>query len=320
MNNRVSPALIGSFVVSGIVLMVAGVLMFGSGKMFEQRETFVAFFPGSVNGLDVGSNVAFRGVTVGRVRQVLLSLGGDSLAIGEDYRIPVVFDIDQSLIQARGARVDLANAEQFQLMLDLGLSARLDAESLLTGRLYVALDFRPDSELFTYGGEFPYDEIPTIESPMAEVQTKIRELADRFSDVDLEELFAAMRSTLDGVNELVTDDELQGLAANVNQLVVDVDETVRSVQGLVASVENTVGPVGDRFATTAERAEASMEEIDETMDALEAVLEPDSPLILGLVSTLEELELAARSLRRVAELVERDPAILIRGRAPGGGS
>jgi paraquat-inducible protein B len=155
---------------------------------------------------------------------------------------------------------------------------------------------------------------------MAEVQTKIRELADRFSDVDLEELFTAMRSTLDGVNDLVTDDELQGLAANVNQLVIDVDETVRSVQGLVASVDNTVGPVGERFATTAERAEASMGEIDETMDALEAVLEPDSPLILGLVSTLEELELAARSLRRVAELVERDPAILIRGRAPGGGS
>jgi len=320
MNNRVSPALIGSFVVSGIVLIVAGVLIFGSGRAFEQRETFVAFFPGSVNGLTVGSNVAFRGVTVGTVRQVLLSMGGDSLTAGEDFRIPVVFDIDQSLIQSRGARIELGDPEQFQTMLDLGMSARLDTESLLTGRLYVALDFRPEAEVVTYGGDYPYAEVPTVESPMAEVQTKIRELADRFSEVDLEELFTAMRATLDGVNELVTDAELQGLAGNVNQLVIDVDETVRSVQDLVASVDNTVGPVGDRFATTAERAESSMKEIDETMDALEAVLEPESPLILGLVSTLEELELAARSLRRVAELVERDPAILVRGRAPGGGS
>jgi len=320
MNNRVSPALIGSFVVSAVVLIVAGVLIFGSGRAFDSRETFVAFFPGSVNGLAVGSNVAFRGVNIGTVRRVLLSMGGDSLAVGADYRIPVVFDVDQSLIESRGARIELGDPEQFQMMLDLGMSARLDTESLLTGRLYVSLDFRPEAELFIYGGDYPYPEIPTVDSPMAEVQAKVRELADRFADVDLEEIFTAVRATLDGVNELVTDAELQGLAGNVNRLVLDVDETVGSIQDLVAAVDTTVGPLGDRFSTTAERAEASMEGIDQTMDALEAVLEPDSPLILGLVSTLEELELAARSLRRVAELVERDPAILLRGRDSGGGS
>ena len=66
MNNRVSPALIGSFVVSGIVLVVAAVIVFGSGRVFQQRESFVAFFPGSVNGLTVGSNVSFRGLNQSR--------------------------------------------------------------------------------------------------------------------------------------------------------------------------------------------------------------------------------------------------------------
>ena len=167
MNNRVSPALIGSFVVSGIVLVVAAVIVFGSGRVFQERESFVAFFPGSVNGLTVGSNVSFRGVNVGSVRQVLLSMGGDSLALGNEYRIPVVFDIDQSMIESRGARVRLGDPEQFQQMIDMGISARLDTESLLTGRLYVALDFRPEADPVFFGATHEYPEIPTVPSPMA---------------------------------------------------------------------------------------------------------------------------------------------------------
>ena len=320
MNNRVSPALIGSFVVSGIALVVAAVIVFGSGRAFEERETFVAFFPGSVNGLTVGSNVSFRGVNVGTVRRILLSMGDDSLTMGADYRIPVVFDIDQSMIQARGARIQLGDPAQLQQMLDMGMSARLDTESILTGRLYVSLDFRPAENPVYHGATYEFPEIPTVPSPMAEVQEKIRELADRFSEVDLEEIFRATRATLDGIEEIVTDDELQAVAANVNNLVVSVDETVAGIRDLVAAVDTTVGPVQQRFSSAAARAEVSMDEIDETMDALEAVLEPDSPLILGLVGTLEELQLAAQSLRRVAELIDRDPSILVRGRATGGGS
>lgn len=320
MNNRVSPALIGSFVVSGIALVVAAVIVFGSGRVFEQRESFVAFFPGSVNGLSVGSNVSFRGVNVGTVRQILLSMGNDSLTAGGEYRIPVVFDVDQSLIQSRGARVELGDPVQLRQMLDLGMSARLDTESIVTGRLYVSLDFRPEANPVYYGVTHEYPEIPTVPSPMAEVQEKIRELADRFADVDLEEIFTAMRQTLDGIEEIVTDEELQTVATNVNTLVRTVDETVLGIQDLVLAVDTTVGPVQERFVSAATRAETSMQEIDETMDALEAVLEPDSPLVQGLVETLEELQLAARSLRRVAELVDRDPSILVRGRATGGGS
>ena len=200
------------------------------------------------------------------------------------------------------------------------MSARLDTESLLTGRLYVDLDFRPEANPVFYGATHEFPEVPTVPSPMAEVQEKIRELADRLADVDLEAIFTAMRSTLDGIEDIVTDQELQSVATNVNSLVASVDETVLGIQDLVLAVDTTVGPVQQRFSSAAERAETSMQEIDETMDALEAVLEPDSPLIVGLVETLEELQLAARSLRRVAELVDRDPSILVRGRAPGGGS
>jgi len=319
MSRHVSPAMIGSFVVSGIVLVVAAVIIFGSGTAFDKKERFVAFFPGSVNGLTVGSNVAFRGVNVGTVRSILLSMGDDTTNMA-DSRVPVVFEIDETLIQARGASVDLSNPAEVQRLLDLGISAQLDTESLLTGRLYVSLDFRPESNRLMHGGEYEYPEIPTVTSPMAEVQEKIRELADRFADVDLEAVFERLGTTLDGVNEFVSDDELQALPGNVNSLVASIDRTSVSIRALVESVDTAVGPLRQQVAEATVRAEESMANLNETLGSLQTVVDPEAPVVVGLVRTLEELELTARSLRRVAELLERDPAILVRGRSTGGGS
>ena len=311
--------MIGSFVVSGIVLVVAAVIVFGSGRLFEERATFVAFFPGSVQGLTVGSDVAFRGVSVGSVEQILLSMNADSVNF-VDSRVPVIFEVDESLIQSRGASVNLDDPDELARLLDQGISAQLDTESLLTGRLYISLDFRPGSDLLVYGGDYAYPEIPTVASSLAAVQAKLRELADRFAGVDVEAVLDALRSTLDGANDLLNDPALQDLAGTLDEVAVNLDGTIVAVRELVERVDTSMGPVQAELTAAAERAERSMEQLDETMQSLEAVVRPDAPVVVGLVQTLEELELAARSLRRVSEIIERDPSVLVRGRASGGGS
>ena len=311
--------MIGSFVVSGIVLVVAAVIVFGSGRLFEERATFVAFFPGSVQGLAVGSDVAFRGVSVGSVEQILLSMNADSVNF-VDSRVPVIFEVDETLIQSRGAAVDLEDPEELARLLEQGISAQLDTESLLTGRLYISLDFRPESDLLVYGGDYAYPEIPTVASSLAAVQAKLRELADRFAGVDIEAVLEALRSTLDGANDLLNDPALQDLAGTLEEVAGNLDGTIVAVRELVEQVDTSMGPMQAELTAAARRAEMSMEQLDETMQSLEAVVRPDAPVVVGLVQTLEELELAARSLRRVSEIIERDPSVLVRGRASGGGS
>ncbi len=311
--------MIGSFVVSGIVLVVVAIIVFASGSFFDTRTRFVAFFPGSVSGLTVGSNVAFRGVDVGNVTQILLSMGSDSVEFA-DSRVPVVFEVDGTLIQSRGAAIDLDDPDEVGRMLEQGMSAQLDTESLLTGRLYISLDFRPGSDLLYYGGDYEYPEVPTVPSSLAAVQTKLRELADRFANVDLEAVFTGLRATLDGANVLLNDPELQQLSGNLNELVFDLERAVAAVDRLVETVDTTVGPMRAEVTAAVGRAEASMEEVDETLRTMQAVVHPEAPVVVGLVGTLRELELAARSLRRMAELIERDPSVLVRGRPGGGGS
>ena len=67
MNHRVSPMLIGAFVLGALLLAVMAVVVIGSGRYFRRTSPFVLYFPGSVNGLREGAAVKFRGVEIGSV-------------------------------------------------------------------------------------------------------------------------------------------------------------------------------------------------------------------------------------------------------------
>src|ERR687892_2432980 len=89
MSKQASPTLIGAFVIGAIALVVAGLLVFGSGTFFADRLTWVTYFPGSVKGLRVGAPVNFRGVRIGEVTgiQVLYDENDGSMVI------PVVMEV-----------------------------------------------------------------------------------------------------------------------------------------------------------------------------------------------------------------------------------
>lgn len=318
MNKRVSPALIGGFVVSGIVLAVVAVVLFGSGRIFDETRSYVSFFPGSVNGLTVGSNVSFRGVPIGTVTEVLLSMSFDADNMGEDMRIPVIFEIDLGAMADRGVTSDIGSDERMQILLDRGMSARLDTESFVTGRLFVSLDFRPGTERFVEGRQTPYMEIPTVRSPIAEVGNSLQQLADRFVEMDVELVLDEFRETLAGMNALLTNEELQTLPSDLDDMFAQTEATLATLQNLALTVDGTITPIPGQLERIVQSAERQLVEVERSLGTVDDVMDPRAPVMVGLVSTLTELQLAAESLRRAADLVERRPGILLRGRAPGG--
>ena len=90
MAKRANPAFVGAFVIGAIALAIAAVALLGSGSLFRNTHQFVCFFDGNVNGLRVGALVKFKGVEIGEVRQILLSLnaatGPDSIRGGWGLR------------------------------------------------------------------------------------------------------------------------------------------------------------------------------------------------------------------------------------------
>ncbi|TMC94991.1 MAG: MCE family protein, partial [Chloroflexi bacterium] len=76
MGKRPSATLIGAFVVGAVTLAVTAIVTFGSGQFFRHTQRFVLYFSGSLNGLEKGAPVKFRGVPIGSVKEIRLRIPG----------------------------------------------------------------------------------------------------------------------------------------------------------------------------------------------------------------------------------------------------
>src|SRR3984885_2404132 len=137
MSKKVNKTVIGMFVVGALVLLMAAIVVFGSGELFKRTNKFVLYFDGSVKGLAVGAPVMFRGVSIGTVKDI--SLIYDSKA--GTITLPVIVEIEQDRIQGAPSFGELDGAKK---MIALGLRANLEVQSFLTGQLMISFDFYPD--------------------------------------------------------------------------------------------------------------------------------------------------------------------------------
>ena len=260
---RGNPAIIGGFIIGAIALMVAGVLILGSGKFFVKTERAVIYFDGSVQGLQIGAAVTFRGVKIGSVVSVELYFDRHSL----DFRVPVIIEIpqgSQGYVQVSG---DIAGTRQDMLiaLIKRGLRAQLQTESLVTGQLFVQLDLYPDLPLkedvvdpATY-----LIEIPSIPTAMQEVTQAARKGLAKLAELPLEEIVVELEGALRGIEQLVNAPELREAIRHLNatlqgtqQLIQHFDTQVERVASnattMMGSATTALGQVG-RLATDAQQ-------------------------------------------------------------------
>jgi len=145
MAKQISKTVIGGFVVSSILLLVAAVMIFGSGKFLSKTYEFVLFFESSIKGLKVGAPVVFRGVEIGSVEKI--SIRPDSSGKREAV-IPVIVSLDPDMIEFEG-KVDLH--EVMPGIIKQGFKARLTMASVVTGQLLIELDFLTDKPIRLIG-------------------------------------------------------------------------------------------------------------------------------------------------------------------------
>ncbi len=164
MAKHANPTVVGGFVVGAVVLVVGGVITFGSGDWLRDEYQFVAYFDSSVSGLDIGAPIRYKGVQVGSVSGIKAAWHGS-----DQLRIPVALTIIQGSVEAsKEKQSQFADPYEFMehLIVNRGLKAELQQDSFVTGKLYVALDFKPDEPMRRLGGsELP--EIPTTTAGMA---------------------------------------------------------------------------------------------------------------------------------------------------------
>ena len=349
MSKPASKTLVGGFVVGSVALVVAGVVVFGSGKFLEETAKFEMYFEGSVKGLNVGAPVVFRGVKVGTVTDIQLIFDPTDMSI----QIPVTVELEPHRITRVRGRPD--PERYLRLLVERGLRARLQLQSLVTGQLMVELDFHPDKPVKLVGGDTGYPEIPTIPSTL-------EELSKRVEKIPIEEIFNKLLLAVEGIEKVVNSPEVgetihslhealedirklvwnvdgqvgtlsssvektlgdtRKLVRNVNKqvgpLASDVKETVGDYGKLARAVDIQVAPLVSSIEKTLETTRGALEQGKRTLTVAEDALAEDSPLLYELENALKEVSAAARSIRLLADYLKRHPEALLKGKGSSGG-
>jgi phospholipid/cholesterol/gamma-HCH transport system substrate-binding protein len=133
MGKRVSPAVIGAFVVASFAILIVAAVIVGSGRMFARPIRFICVFPGNLNGLKVGGPVKVRGVQIGTMAAIRLRLEPSEGRLRPDVkglRLPVIVEFDKSMLTSRGATGAALGGSGFQDWIQRGMRAQLEVESL----------------------------------------------------------------------------------------------------------------------------------------------------------------------------------------------
>jgi paraquat-inducible protein B len=326
MSKHANPTVIGAFVVGALILAVMAILLLGSGDLFIQKPRFVLYFKGSVKGLNVGSPVNFRGVNIGTVTNVQLVMGKS----GSDIRIPVTIEINPgSFIRSEQMIGGMTESRKEKLaeLIDAGMRAQLQLQSLLTGQLFIQLDFYPGTRVDLVGDD-RYPEIPTIPTPIEKITKKLE-------DFPVEQVMNNIISTSQGLNKLVNSPELHQSIQSLKEILEDVERLMKSqeLQKTIASLHGTLDDIGSLARTVDTQVDPLSSELHTALDetrlammqargTLESAqyLVSDQKLLYALDNVLAEITSAARSVRELTDFLERQPQSILRGKSTSGGN
>lgn len=319
---KVKPALIGGFVLTGLALGVAAILLFASLSLFRSPVRAVVFFQGSVSGLVVGAPVTFRGVHIGSVERISLRLDARDFTA----RIPVYLDLQPDAVTVANGNLPAQHAS-FERLLEAGLKAQLNTSSFVTGLLQIDLDLRPDLQGSMVAGDQGVPEIPTIPS-------QLEALADQVKALQLPQLVETAQRVLTSI-QLITDQlntKIGPLIDNVGKTSDSARETLEATTAAVRDIQTeTARTLGDidqlaklgRVQLAARGGELSrvLVEANQTMQQTEALAaslnemtSTRSQTRADLQSAIRDLAATASSLRNFSREVERNPSTILTGK------
>jgi paraquat-inducible protein B len=260
-----------------------------------QSVTAVLHFNQSIRGLVPGSAVDFRGVVLGEVK----SVGIEWDPVRREFDMPVVIEIYPARLGRKYAK-DQAQSpytqqQRIQFMVSRGLRAQLRTANLLTGQLYIALDFFPKATKVALQ-ESTTIEVPTIPNGLDELQSQISTITTKLSKVPFDEIGRDVQKSLTTLNKTLTSAEK--LAQTLNQ------DIAPEVAVAMKDVRKTL-----------ENADRTLANMDQTLSNADRTLSDDAPLQQDLRQTLQELSRAAASVKVLSDYLEQHPESLIRGKA-----
>jgi paraquat-inducible protein B len=246
---------------------------------------FVLYFTQSLRGLSIGATVEFRGIEIGEVKSMNVEMN----EAGDGFRFPVTVAIYPMRLMALTKGDQFSNLKQdeasrrarWDQMVHKGLRGQLKSGNVLTGQLYVNMDFFPDAPPAPIDWTNSPPALPTMAGGLQALERSVASILAKVDKMPIEEIGTDLRQNL----------------ASLNRTLISADKLVKRLDAEVTP-----------------EAKSTLEEARKTLKTVERTMAADAPLQQDLRTSLRELSKTAQSLRELTELLGRQPESLIRGK------
>lgn len=282
---------------------------------YSHGRKFVIKFSESIRGLSIGSPVEFRGLQMGEVTDIQLVYDVDN----DEVTIPVTIQMDDSRLSFKGYRHSVSklashnSKDRTNNLVKNGLRAQLETGSLLTGQMYVLLDFFPDAEPYVINWDADIPELPSVHGTLGAVKADITSILkkvdkmltqlNKFSYKLNNDLEPEISETLKQAIAVMTQVKEFSYKLNHN-LEPKMSETLTQVNEFSHKLNHDLEP----------ELSKALKQLDKTLVTMDELLKSDSPLQEDLHETLREFSRAAKSIRNLTDYLERHPESLIQGK------
>gem|GEM_PF-2486506 len=267
---------------------------------------FLIRFTGTVRGLQPGAAVEVRGIRIGDVQSVGLEYAPDS----NSFVVPVVIELQPSLFPAVGPHPRTAEETYAaaDALVQRGLRAQLSYSQLLGGDALVTLDIKSDAAPGHLGRAGAIPELPAGPTPREMIAERLQPLLDKLADAPIDRMFADMQASAAALKDLVNGPQLRGALDELRTASVELRDVVKRFGDHSDALMNNLGE-------TMRSTNRLIDRTGQTLATIDRQVGDRSPLLADIRGLVQQLDGAARSIRLLAEYLERNPDALISGKS-----
>ncbi len=309
---------LGLFMVVGVAACVATIIFFGGRSLKKETVPYKTYFDESVQGLEIGSPVKFRGVSIGNVSEIALA--------GDKRHVEVTYELGVKVLNSLGLAAEKSKGKNTKLVIPPDLRVQL-ASAGITGVKFLQFDFfeekaNPPIEL---PFEVPENYIPAVASMMKNLEDSVVSAVDRFP-----ELARQLLAVMSRVNAILGDIEGVGLPQKLAATLTLINQVLNQVNGALvafdagglskeaqATLKNLNSAVVgiNQVVSRVNGEKGLVSSVQHTSEALGSMAQNANHVGPAMEDALKDVQGAAQSIQRLADALELDPDMLLKGRA-----
>ena len=274
--------------------------------LLKRRVPMISYFEDSISGLPVGAPVVFQGIRIGEV--IGFDLEFD--AATNKLRVPVRYEIEPERIAFTSEVLTRGPLENSRILVRDGLRARLASANLLTGQQQISMDIVADAEPADVSMRGDAILMPSAPGAFAGVMDSVNKVLAKVDQIPLAQIGRNLNNSLAGVDQLVRNPDIKAA-------IVSLRSALTSVQDLARRIDQAATPALRDLPATMKTVQDALNNANKLIGSVQRGYGDDSQFNRDLDRLIEQLTVATRSVRTLADQLNRNPDALLRGRSTG---